>query len=103
LVVVDSFSLGKGSGKTIQMENHRPFGIGGTWERWQRDGNEPLDSCAVITAQANDLVMPINGRMPVIIAEKEYGHWLDPEFFDLPELEQMMPPFPTEDMFLNRS
>jgi len=96
LVVVDSFRLGR---RTIQMNDGRPFGMGGLWERWQ--GDQEIESCAVITTTTNELVEPFNERMPVIIAEEDYAHWLDPEFFDAEELERMMQPFPSEDMVVS--
>jgi putative SOS response-associated peptidase YedK len=103
LVVVDSFALGKGAGNTIRMKDGRPFGIGAIWERWQQDDQQPVESCAIITTAANDLVMPINDRMPVIIAEEDYGRWLDREFFDLEQLVKMMQPFPIDEMIVGRT
>ena len=78
----------------IQMKDGRPFGVGGIRERWQQGDAEPLETCAVITTEANELVGPINDRMPVIIAEEDYEAWLDPEFQDAEELDRMMRPFP---------
>ena len=57
-----------------------------------------LESCAVITMAANELVQPITDRMPVIIADDDYGTWLDPSFYDLDELQRMMQPFSPEEM-----
>lgn len=74
------------------MKDHRPFGVGAIWERWEKSGDEPVESCAVITTSANVLVRPINDRMPVIIAEEDYDRWLDPRFFDIDELERIMRP-----------
>ncbi len=55
----------------------------------------------MITTEANELVGPINGRMPVIIANEDYDRWLDPEFHDKQELERMMRPFPAEAMVVS--
>jgi putative SOS response-associated peptidase YedK len=63
LIVVDSFYLSR---HVIQMADDRPFGVAAIWERWRRD--ELLESCAVITTDANELVRVINDRMPAIIA-----------------------------------
>jgi putative SOS response-associated peptidase YedK len=95
LIVVDSFEVGRR--KSIQMNDGRPFGIGGIWERWQR-GEEALESCAVITSESNDLVRPLNDRMPVIIVAADYDRWLDPEFFDAEEFQRMMQAYPAEEM-----
>jgi len=95
LVVVDRFDVGKGR-KAIQMKDGKPFGVAAYMDRWQEGDGEPLESCAIITTAANELVRPINDRMPVIIANEDYGRWLDPEFFGLQELERMMQPSPGE-------
>jgi putative SOS response-associated peptidase YedK len=102
-VVMDSFCLAKsGRGKrrpyVIQMKDGRPFGVGGIWDRWQHRDAKPLETCAVITTEANELVGPINDRMPVIVAHEDYGAWLDPAFDDAEELARMMRPFPAEAM-----
>ncbi|MHB0958261.1 MAG: SOS response-associated peptidase [Pirellulaceae bacterium] len=102
LLVVDSFDISKErSGKrshVIQTQDRRPFGVGAVWERWEQAGTEPLESCAVITTSANELVRPINDRMPVIIAEQDYSRWLDPEYFEIDELARMMRPFPADEL-----
>ena len=96
LVVADSFSIGKG--RHIQRKDRRPFGVGAIWDRWEKEGSDPVESCAVITMAANELVQPITDRMPVIIADDDYGTWLDPSFYDLDELQRMMQPFSPEEM-----
>jgi putative SOS response-associated peptidase YedK len=93
LVMTDGVQLRK---RRIEMKDGRPFGMGGVWERWE--GDEEIESCAVITTTANKLVQPINDRMPVIIDEKDYDRWLDPEFYDEEELRRMMRPFPAHRM-----
>jgi putative SOS response-associated peptidase YedK len=101
LLVVDSFNLGKRSRRAIQMKDGKPFGIAAIWDRWQAGDGEPLETCAVITMAANDLVLPINDRMPAIIAKTDHDRWLDPEFFDLEELERMMEVFPSKAMVIS--
>lgn len=95
LIVADHFDVGRR--KAIEMKDGRPFGVGGIWERWQQ-GDESVDSCAVITTEANDLVRPINDRMPVIIAAEDYDRWLDPNLADAEELQRMMSPYPADEM-----
>jgi hypothetical protein len=47
------------------------------WEHWL--GEEPaIDSCAIITTDANDVVRPLHDRMPVILDPRDYPRWLDP-------------------------
>ena len=43
----------------------RPWAFAGRWERGEGPGG-PVESCAVITTEANELVRPVHDRMPVI-------------------------------------
>jgi putative SOS response-associated peptidase YedK len=102
LVVVDGFDIGKGRGgnrsHVIQMKDHCPFGVGAIWDRWEMGDGEPLESCALITTSANEVVRPINNRMSVIIANEDYNRWLDPTLFDAEELQQTMQPYSAEEV-----
>ncbi|HEY2818472.1 MAG TPA: SOS response-associated peptidase [Casimicrobiaceae bacterium] len=54
-----------------------PLGLAGLYERWLAPDGEVLDTCTVITTDANDLLRDVHDRMPVIIAPQEYARWLD--------------------------
>jgi len=54
-----------------------PLGLAGLYERWLAPDGEVLDTCTVITTDANDLRRDVHGRMPVIIAPQDYARWLD--------------------------
>jgi putative SOS response-associated peptidase YedK len=61
----------------FRMEDDRPFGFAGLWERWSRDG-ESLLTCTVLTTDANALVAPVHDRMPVILGSpSEWMPWID--------------------------
>jgi putative SOS response-associated peptidase YedK len=55
----------------------KPFAFAALWESWAK-GTEPVESCALITTDANDLATAVHDRMPVILAEADYAQWLDP-------------------------
>lgn len=55
----------------------RMFGIAGLYERWLGEGGEVVDSCTLITTEANQIVAPFHDRMPVILAADDYRPWLD--------------------------
>jgi putative SOS response-associated peptidase YedK len=39
----------------------------GLWDRWKNpETGEPVTSCTIIVADANDLTRPIHDRMPVV-------------------------------------
>ncbi len=47
------------------------FAFAGLWERWN-----DLETCALITTDANQTMRAVHDRMPVIIATPEYEAWL---------------------------
>jgi len=56
---------------------------------------EVLDSCAIVTTEANALLMPVHDRMPVIIAPEHYARWLDPANA---EVDDLVTPYPSDAM-----
>ncbi len=50
--------------------------LAGLWEEWRDDSGALLETCTVLTTQANSLVAPIHDRMPVILQEGELEVWL---------------------------
>jgi putative SOS response-associated peptidase YedK len=74
---------------------HYPFA--GLWERWTR-GDEPIESCTIITTGANELMQPIHDRMPVVIPKSAYDIWLDPVVKDLKRLQPLLAPYPSDEM-----
>jgi putative SOS response-associated peptidase YedK len=62
----------------IHRKDDRPFAMAGLWESWEGAGHDYLESCTIITTEANDLMRPIHDRIPVILDPADYGTWLDP-------------------------
>ena len=54
----------------------------GLWERWSKD-ELTIDSCTIITTDANGVMAPVHTRMPVIFGENDIEQWLDPNATDL--------------------
>jgi len=53
------------------------LGFAGLWDLWEGpDG--ALETCTIITTEANAAMAPIHDRMPVILAPGDYAAWLDP-------------------------
>lgn len=90
LIVADEFlewSKSEQKGKSrptpfgFSMHDGRPFCFAGLWSRNERIGEEPIDSCTILTCDAreNSLLAPIHDRMPVMLADAElWRAWLDP-------------------------
>jgi len=92
----------------IKTADKQPFAFAGLWEHWENSkgtGSE-IDSCTIITTNANDLLKPIHDRMPVIVKPDNYDRWLDcsdenlhkhnPDFFS-----NIFRPFPSEEMVMH--
>lgn len=64
--------------------------LAGIWERWN-----DLETCALITTEANETVRPIHERMPVIVAPADYAAWLA-------GAEGLLRPCPARDLVARR-
>lgn len=60
----------------VTRPDHEVFAFAGLWEHWEQ-GGETVYSCTIITTSANQLMLPIHSRMPVILDPKNYANWLD--------------------------
>jgi putative SOS response-associated peptidase YedK len=66
----------------IAMKDGQPYALAGLWEKWKdRKSGSELLTFTIITTDPNEVVQPMHDRMPVIIPERDYDHWLkaDPE------------------------
>ncbi len=57
-----------------------------------------MESCAVLTTEANGVVRPIHDRMPVILRPEDYGAWLDPGTPAPAALLPLLRPYPGDDL-----
>jgi len=64
----------------IVMKDREPFAFAGLWESWRnKDDGSEVESCTIITTDANPTMRQIHPRMPVILGPKDHGLWLDIE------------------------
>lgn len=93
--------LGDKAGKQpfyFYLTNKPVFGFAGLWETWKTvEGNE-LETCTIITTEANAVLAPVHDRMPVIIKPENYEEWLDPKEMDTDYLQKFLAPYPPEEM-----
>jgi len=84
------------------MEDEAPFAFAGIWESWSVTANDgtvqKLESCCMVTTDANKLMTKIYNRMPVIVPVKNYDTWLDPMFLDTSNFKTLLKPFTAQGM-----
>jgi len=80
----------------IYQKNGQPFSLAGLWERWEK-GEEPLESCTILTTGPNSLIASLHDRMPVIISPRDFEKWLDPQTGSA-ELLHLLKSYPPEEM-----
>ncbi|MDD5720525.1 MAG: SOS response-associated peptidase [Candidatus Krumholzibacteria bacterium] len=54
----------------------RLLALAGLWEHRREDVDQPGETCAILTTQANVVVRPIHDRMPVILPPAAFDRWL---------------------------
>ncbi len=63
----------------IRRRDLRPMALAGLWERWRaRDGGPAVESCTILTTEANAEIAPVHDRMPLILEPDALAAWLDP-------------------------
>src|SRR3990167_5694687 len=66
-------AVGKGPKQPyfIRRRDRKPFAMAAVWDIWMPSGGSELDSCAIVTTEANETLRPVHHRMPVILDEKD--------------------------------
>jgi putative SOS response-associated peptidase YedK len=52
-----------------------------------------VESCTILTTDANDLMRPLHDRMPVILDPKDFDCWLDPATQDPDKVTPLLVPY----------
>ncbi len=80
LIPADGFyewkaEAGKKQPYYFQLKEGGLFAFAGLWDRWQQE-ESVIESCTIITTDANISMNPIHHRMPVILKPEDYEEWL---------------------------
>ena len=71
------------------------FAFAGLWDRWFSHTDGPLETFTIITTDANDALVDLHDRMPVILDAQHVDTWLDPENEDTGTLQDILRPAPS--------
>ncbi len=83
----------------IRVKDTEVFAFAAIWERWTSPAQRAIgtiETCAIITTAANEVMAPIHHRMPVILPPEEWAAWLDPARQDAAELKAHLRACPPE-------
>lgn len=81
--------------------DNQPFAMAGVWDRWKGEGGDEghphraLESVAIVTTAANDLMADVHDRMPVVFEPGTECEWLADS---APEVLQGLLDPPREDL-----
>ncbi|MGI9329355.1 MAG: SOS response-associated peptidase [Gammaproteobacteria bacterium] len=73
----------------IRAVDDRPLLLAGIWEHWER-GEEPLQTCAIITTAANEFMQPVHQRMPVMLSFESLSAWLEADGTELASAQLLL-------------
>ena len=82
----------------FHMRDDHPFGFAGLWDRWKNQEGEVLETCTILTTEANKVLKPVHDRMPVILHPEDYDLWLDEDVRKSDFRQELLRPFPAAEM-----
>ena len=103
LIPADGFYEWKKEGNqnipyAFSLKSGAPFVFAGLYERWIAPDQKTVETCTIITTQANAVVEPIHDRMPVIVPKDVQGIWLDTKNIDASKLLDVLKPYPAQEL-----
>ena len=80
---VNDAEAGKKARKTpffMYRDGGEPLFMAGLWSVWKQGRDDhPLLSCTIITTDAPGALGEIHDRMPLVVPDKDWDRWLDPD------------------------
>ncbi len=85
----------------IYLKDGGPFAFAALWEDWQGEVGKSIQSCTILTTEANAMLKPLHDRMPVILPPENFEQWLDPEIQKPEEILPILQPFPGKELAMH--
>ena len=103
LIIADGFYEWKKEGKSkipqyFYLKSGQPFGFAGLYETWTSPDKKEINTCTIITTDANELINPVHDRMPVILPRDKERLWLDSDLVEASTLLSILKSYPAEEM-----
>jgi putative SOS response-associated peptidase YedK len=92
-------------GHYFHLSEHRTFALAGIWERWRGPEGEVVESCTMLTTEANEEVSSVGQtRMPVVLTgEAAYAKWLNAEISGRAALDPLLRPLAARELEFYRA
>jgi putative SOS response-associated peptidase YedK len=85
------------------LKDKEVFGFAGLYAEWiDCETGKQIETCTIITTEANKVLEPVHERMPVILKPENYDQWLDAKEKDASKLQYLLAPQPSEEMTLHK-
>lgn len=82
----------------FDLQNGKMMAFAGLWDGWKNPADgQWVQTFTIITTDANELMMPVHNRMPVILHPSDFDRWLERGESHQPPID-LLRPFPSEDM-----
>lgn len=82
----------------FHMLDDHVFGFAGLWDKWRDEEGEIIESCTILTTEANEVFRPVHDRMPVILHPETYDEWLGDDPRAVEALKELLRPYPASEM-----
>jgi len=82
----------------FHLKDDRLFGFAGLWEKWRTPDGESLETCSILTTDANEVLRPVHDRMPVILHPDTYDLWLDEDDRKQDLRKELLSPYSASEM-----
>lgn len=79
----------------IHRPDNKPFAFAGLWETWGQ-GEDRVETCSIITTDANETMKAVHDRMPVILDPGGYAAWMRPDTQDPALYLELLRPCPAD-------
>jgi putative SOS response-associated peptidase YedK len=99
LIPADGFYEWKATGARkqphyVRAKSGEPLAFAGLWETWTGPNGEELETAAIVTTRANQMLESLHERMPVIVPPNAFDLWLDCANVDAETATALIAPAP---------
>jgi putative SOS response-associated peptidase YedK len=82
----------------FRFKDDRLFGFAGLWDKWRNADGESIETCSILTTEANAILSKVHDRMPVILDPEAYDLWLDEDVRKQDLRKELLCPFAASEM-----